>query len=60
MMGTKRGLKRKDLINRVAMLEYALSNYIERQRNCELVLDFYIEMNEDGKKFKKFLEEKRK
>ena len=59
MMGTKRGLKRKDLINRVAMLEYALSNYIERQRNCELVLDFYIEMNEDGKKFKKFLEKKK-
>ena len=45
MMGTKRGLKRKDLINRVAMLEYALSNYIE--------------MNEDGKKFKKFLEKKK-
>ena len=41
------------------MLEYALSTYIERQRNCELVLDFYIEMNKDEEKFKKFLEKKK-
>ena len=53
MISTKRGLKRKDLINRVKMLEYALSTYIERQRNCELVLDFYIKMNKDEKKFQK-------
>ena len=59
MIGTKRGLKRKDLINRVKMLEYALSTYIERQRNCELVLDFYIEMNKDEKKFQKFLDKKK-
>jgi hypothetical protein len=59
MKGTKRGLKRKDLINRVSMLEYALSNSIERQRNCELVLDLYIEMNEDRDKFGKFLDKKR-
>ena len=56
MIGTKRGLKRKDLINRVKMLEYALSNSIERQRNCELVLDFYIKMNKDEKKFQKYLD----
>ena len=59
MKGTKRGLKRKDLINRVSMLEYALSNSIERQRNCELVLDLYIEMNEDQKKFQKFLDKEK-
>tara|TARA_Y100000296_G_scaffold45626_1_gene52242 strand:- start:2159 stop:2377 length:219 start_codon:yes stop_codon:yes gene_type:complete len=59
MMGTKRGLKRKDLINRVKMLEYALSNSIERQRNCELVLDFYIKMNKDEKKFQKFLDKQK-
>jgi len=60
MIATKRKLKRKELIDRVKMLEYALANYIERQRSCELVLDFYIEMNEDKKKFQKFLDEKRK
>jgi hypothetical protein len=59
MIGTKRGLKRKDLINRVKMLEYALSNSIERQRNCELVLDFYIKMNKDEKKFQKFLDKQK-
>jgi hypothetical protein len=58
-MGTKRGLKRKDLINRVKMLEYALSNSIDRQRNCELVLDFYIKMNKDEKKFRKFLDKQK-
>jgi len=57
---TKRGLKRKDLIQRIMVLEYALANSIERQRNAELILDFYIEMNKDGKKFEKFLDKKRK
>ena len=59
MKATKRGFKRKDLINRVSMLEYALSNSIERQRNCELVLDFYIKMNKDEKKFQKFLDKEK-
>ena len=59
MISTKRGLKRKDLINRVSMLEYALSNSIERQRNCELVLDFYIKMNKDEEKFQKFLDKQK-
>ena len=57
---TKRGLQRKDLIQRIKVLEYALANSIERQRNAELILDFYIEMNKDEKKFKKFLDKKRK
>jgi hypothetical protein len=59
MKATKRGFKRKDLINRVSMLEYALSNSIERQRNCELVLDFYIKMNKDEEKFQKFLDKQK-
>ena len=59
MRGTKRGLKRKDLIDRVKMLEYALSNSIDRQRNCELVLDFYIKMNKDEKKFQKYLDKQK-
>ena len=59
MKATKRGFKRKDLINRVSMLEYALSNSIERQRNCELVLDFYIKMNKDEKKFQKYLDKQK-
>ena len=46
---TKRGLQRKDLIQRIKVLEYALATSIERQRNAELILDFYIEMNKDGK-----------
>ena len=60
MIATKRKLKRKDLIQRVKVLEYALANYIERQRNSELVIDYYIEMNKDEKKFKKFLDKKSK
>ena len=41
------------------MLEYALANYVERQKNSELVIDLYIEMKKDEKKFKKFIEKKR-
>ena len=57
-IATKRGLKRKDLIQRIKVLEYALSNSIQRQRNCELILDYYIEMNGDDEKFTKFLDKK--
>jgi|TARA_R110000751_G_scaffold86765_1_gene172461 hypothetical protein len=59
-IATKRGLKRKDLIQRIKVLEYALSNSIQRQRNCELILDYYIEMNGDDEKFTKFLDKKSK
>ena len=60
MIATKRKLKRKELIQRVKVLEYALANYMERQRNAELVIDYYIEMNKDEKKFQKFLDKKTK
>jgi hypothetical protein len=33
---------------------------MERQRNAELALDYYIQMNKDEKKFQKFLEKKSK
>ena len=59
-IATKRGLKRKDLIQRIKVLEYALSNSIQRQRNCELIHDYYIEMNGDDEKFTKFLDKKSK
>jgi hypothetical protein len=32
---------------------------VERQKNSELVIDLYIEMKKDEKKFKKFIEKKR-
>ena len=60
MIATKRKLKRKELIQRVKVLEYALANYMERQRNAELVIDYYIEMNNDEKNFQKFLDKKSK
>ena len=60
MIATKRKLKRKELIQRVKVLEYALANYMERQRNAELAIDYYIQMNKDEKKFQKFLDKKSK
>jgi len=57
-IATKRKLQRKYLIQRIKILEYALSNSIQRQRNCELILDYYIEMNGDDEKFRKFLDKK--
>tara|TARA_R110000737_G_scaffold219268_1_gene235384 strand:+ start:304 stop:525 length:222 start_codon:yes stop_codon:yes gene_type:complete len=59
-IATKRGLQRKDLIERIKFLEYALGNTIERGRNCESILNLYIEMNKDEKKFTKFLDKKKK
>ena len=59
-IATKRGLQRKDLIQRIEFLEYALGNTIDRQRNCESILNLYIEMNKDDVKFTKFLDKKKK
>ena len=52
-------MKRKDLIDRVKTLEYVLSNVITNARNLELIIDYYVEMNGDVKKFEKFLDKKR-
>ena len=58
MIPTKRKMKRKELIDRVQALEYVLSNVINNARNLELVIDYYVEMNGDVKKFEKFLDKK--
>ena len=51
-------MKRKELIDRVQTLEYVLSNVITNARNLELIIDYYVEMNGDVKKFEKFLDKK--
>ena len=58
MIATKRKMKRNDLIKRVQTLEYVLSNVINNARSLELVIDYYVEMNGDVKKFEKFLDKK--
>ena len=51
-------MKRKELIDRVNTLEYVLSNVITNARNLELIIDYYVEMNGDVKKFENFLDKK--
>ena len=51
-------MKRNELIKRVEALEFVLSKVISSQRNVELIIDYYIEMNGDDKKFQKFLDKK--
>jgi hypothetical protein len=58
MIATKRKMKRNELIKRVQTLEYVLSNVINNARSLELVIDYYVEMKGDVKKFEKFLDKK--
>jgi len=58
MIATKRKMKRNELIKRVEALEFVLSKLINSQRNVELIIDYYIEMNGDDEKFQKFLDKK--
>ena len=58
MIATKRKKKRNELIKRVEALEFVLSKVINSQRNLELIIDYYIEMNGDDEKFQKFLDKK--
>ena len=51
-------MKRNELIKRVEALEFVLSKVISSQRNVELIIDYYIEMNGDDEKFQKFLDKK--
>ena len=60
MIPTKRKMKRNELIKRVQALEFVLSKVNSSQRNLELIIDYYIEMNKDVKKFEKFLDKKAK
>ena len=48
----------EELIKRVQTLEYVLSNVITNARNLELIIDYYVEMKGDVKKFEKFLDKK--
>jgi len=58
MIATKRKMKRNDLIKSVQSLEYVLSNVIDNARSLELIIDYYVEMKGDVKKFEKFLDKK--
>jgi len=58
MIPTKRKMKREELIERVRTLEVILSKVINSERNLELVINYYIEMKKDEKKFQKFLDKK--
>jgi len=60
MIATKRKMKRNELIKRVEALEFVLSKVISSQRNVELIIDYYIEMNGNEEKFQKFLDKKAK
>ncbi len=51
-------MKRNELIKRVQTLEYVLSNVFNNARSLELVIDYYVEMKGDVKKFEKFLDKK--
>ena len=46
------------MLQRIAELEYYVSNLVIKGRNLELVIDYYIEMKGDSKKFDKFIEKK--
>jgi len=46
------------MMQRIAELEYYVSNLVIKGRNLELVIDYYIEMKGDSKKFDKFIEKK--
>lgn len=59
-MITKRGMQRKEMIARIEQLENALMSFIRRLHNIEIVIEQYVEMNEDSEKFNNFLESKMK
>lgn len=58
MRGTKRGMQRKHLIQRVENLERVVSKLMTNSYNFELLFDYYVEMNDDVKKFDKYLDKK--
>ena len=60
MRGTKRGMQRKHLIQRVQNLEYVVSTLMNNSKNYQLLFDYYVEMNGDVDKFTKHLDKKAK
>ena len=53
-------MQRKHLIQRVQNLERVVSKLMTNSYNFELLFDYYVEMNDDVKKFEKFLDKKAK
>ena len=51
-------MQRKHLIQRVENLERIVSSLMTNSYNLELLFDYYVEMNDDVKKFEKFLDKK--
>ena len=51
-------MQRKHLIQRVQNLEHVVSKLMTNSYNFELLFDYYVEMNDDVKKFEKFLDKK--
>ena len=60
MKGTRRGMQRKHLIQRVENLERIVSSLMTNSYNLELLFDYYVEMNGDVKKFEEYLDKKTK
>jgi len=58
MIGTKRGMQRKHLIERIENLEYVVSKLMNNSHNFEILFDYYVQMNDDVKNFEKFLDKK--
>ena len=58
MIATKRGMQRKQLIQRIQSLEHVVSKLMINSHNLELLFDYYVEMNGDDKKFEEFLDKK--
>jgi len=58
MIATKRGVQRKHLIKRIDTLEYVEAQLLTKVRNLELLIEYYVEMNNDVEDFEIFLEKK--
>ena len=58
MRGTKRGMQRKHLIQRVQNLENVVSRLITNSHNFEILFDSYVEMNDDVKNLEDYLDKK--
>lgn len=58
MKGTRRGMQRKHLIQRVENLERVVSRLMNNSHNFEILFDSYVEMNDDVKNLEDYLDKK--
>ena len=58
MKGTRRGMQRKHLIQRVENLERVVSRLMNNSHNFEILFDSYVEMNDDLKNLEDYLDKK--